>query len=220
VTPTMLMKKRTAKPVFIHISKNAGTSIVKSAGKAIVVAGHRTAASWLAEQGDGAALFAVVRNPFDRVVSEYFYRKRRYEAGEKNPHLANLTKSFEDWVVATFRDGEFRTKAFFNETGVRYNADNLVGETLIWFLPQVRWVDSSAGERLVQHLLRYETLNEDWARFASAHQLHGGLTFRNSSNREQDFRPYYSPRTRALVDAYFHEDLAAFDYSFTPRSSA
>ena len=207
MTPTMLMKKRTAKPVFIHISKNAGTSIVKSAGKAIVVAGHRTAASWLAEQGDGAALFAVVRNPFDRVVSEYFYRKRRYEAGEKNPHLANLTKSFEDWVVATFRDGEFRTKAFFNETGVRYNADNMVGETLIWFLGE--------GSNAVMG-----TLNEDWARFASAHQLHGGLTFRNSSNREQDFRPYYSPRTRALVDAYFHEDLAAFDYSFTPRSSA
>ena len=59
------------KPVFIHVSKNGGTSIVESAGDQIVNAGHRTASSWLAEHGDDALLFAVVRHPYERVASEY-----------------------------------------------------------------------------------------------------------------------------------------------------
>ena len=90
------------RPVFIHISKNAGTSIVSSAGDRIVNAGHRTAASWVAEHGSEAPLFSAVRHPYDRVLSEYHYRRRRWEGGENNPHLTNLSLPFDEWVIATY----------------------------------------------------------------------------------------------------------------------
>ncbi len=206
--------RRPLKPVFIHISKNAGTSIIKSARRAIVVAGHRTAASWVAENGHDAPIFAVVRNPFDRVVSEYFFRKRRFSAGEDNPHLANLYRPFDDWVTATFRDGEFRTSAFFARTGVRFNANNMVGDTLIWFLPQTQWIGGADGEVLVDDILRYEHLGSDWTRFSGKHRIRRGLGHRNPSPREKGYQHYYSSRTRTIIEEYFRADLDLLDYQF------
>lgn len=201
-------------PVFIHISKNAGTSVRRAAGTSIRVAGHRTAASWVAEHGGQDLLFAVHRNPFDRVVSEYFYRRGRYLAGEMNPHLANLGKSFDDWVVSTYNDGEFRIREFFELHGVPYNAHNMIGDCLIWFLPQTRWLTDGSGEFLVEETLRYETLEQDWRRFARRHGINEQLVRQNTSNRKRDYRVYYRPRSREVVREYFRSDFEAFGYAF------
>lgn len=206
------------KPVFIHISKNAGSSIASSAAGRIINAGHRTAASWLRENGgdsgDGHRLFAVIRNPFDRVVSEYFYRKRRHDAGDSDPHLANLDLSFEDWVLATFRDGAFRTRAFFEATGIAFNERNMIEDRLIWFVPQMEWLGDGQGRLLVTDLLRFENLKWDWSHYAEKHALNRGLARRNASPRGRDYRPHYSDEARELVARYYREDLEAFGYVF------
>jgi len=202
------------KPVFVHINKNAGTSIKRAAGNAIRIAGHRTAASWIAEYGRSAPLFAVLRNPFDRVVSEYLYRRRRFLRGETNPHLANLSKPFDEWVFSTFRDGEYRTKAFFEAHGVPYRKSNMIGDCLIWFLPQTAWIGGDDGEILVDEILRHEALDQDWSRFAMKYGITKTLAHLNASEREQDYRAYYSPRSRAVVEEYFSTDLATFGYTF------
>jgi len=202
------------KPVFVHISKSAGTSIRNTAGSSIRVAGHRTAASWVAEHGRAAPLFTVHRNPFDRVVSEYFYRRRRFLGGENSPHLSNLGKTFEEWVVSTFRDGEYRTMTFFKASGVPYNSYNMIGDCLIWSLPQTRWISSEDGEILVDEFLRYENLEDDWNRFAMKYEIGARLAHHNASRRERNYRSYYSPRTRELVQEYFRADLETFGYEF------
>lgn len=202
------------KAVFIHISKNAGTSIVKSAGRAITVAGHRTATNWISENGHDAPLFAVVRNPFDRVVSEFLYRQRRYISGEKSPHLANLHKPFEEWVTETFRDDQFRTRAFFERTGIHFNPNNMVGNVLIWFLTQRQWITNTSGETLVDHILRYEHFEKDWAILTRKYRFKKSLGYHNPSRREGDYQQYYSPGTRKIIEDYFQDDLKLFDYKF------
>jgi hypothetical protein len=202
------------RPVFIHVSKNAGNSIAAAAGVRIVNAGHRTAASWVRENGGGSPMFAVVRNPFDRVVSEYSFRRRRYERGETNPHLANLDKSFEEWTIATFRDGEFRTRAFFEDRGIAFNQRNMVDGCLLWFVPQVRWLGDDRGKLLPMEILRFEDLESDWAAFARMYGIPTALPRRNPSARAPDYREYYSDMTRALVGEYYREDLEAFGYEF------
>ena len=202
------------KPVFIHVSKNAGKSIVATGGAHIISAGHRTASSWIEAKGSTHRLFAVVRNPFDRVVSEYFYRRHRYEGGESNPHLANLDKSFEGWTLATYRDGEYRTRSFFDATGVPYNDRNMIGDRLIWFLPQLEWLGDPEGGVVVADLLRFETLEDDWTRFAERNGLPLELAHRNSSARSRDYRGYYTDETRAVVTEYYRQDLDAFGYRF------
>ena len=202
------------KPVFVHISKNAGTSIKNTAGASIRVAGHRTAENWLAENGQSAPLFAVVRNPFDRVVSEYFYRRNRLRGGEKNPHLSNLTKPFDEWVASTYRDGEYRSRHFLEAHEVPYNEFNMIGDCLIWFLPQTLWITGKDGKILVDEILRYETLTDDWNRFSGKFGINRVLAQHNVSKRSRDYRSYYSPYSREIVQAYFQPDLETFDYPF------
>ncbi len=202
------------KPVFVHISKNAGTSITNTAGASIRVAGHRTAENWITENGQSAPLFAVVRNPFDRVVSEYFYRRKRFVGGEENPHLSNLGKPFDEWVISTYHDGEYRSRRFLEAHGIPYNRFNMIDDCLIWFLPQTLWVADKDGEILVDDILRYETLADDWNRFSKKFGISRVLAQHNVSKRSRDYRCYYSPRTREIVQAYFRADLEAFDYTF------
>ncbi len=203
-----------SRPVFIHVSKNAGNSIIAAAGHHVVNAGHRTAASWIREKGDSGPIFAVIRNPFDRVVSEYLFRKRRYDQGEKNPHLSNLHKSFEDWTISTFRDEELRTRAFFEDNGIAFNERNMIDDCLLWFLPQVYWLGDEQGRPLLPAILRFENLENDWSTFAKKYAIPGELPRRNASVRVPDYRQYYSGFTRDLVGDYYREDLEAFGYTF------
>lgn len=202
------------KPVFIHISKNAGTSIVNSAADNIVVAGHRPAASWVASHGRESPLFAVIRNPYDRVFSEYRFRRRRYEAGERNTHLSILGHSFEDWALATYRDGVFRTRSFFDQTDFEYNRQNMVDDTLIWFVSQCRWLYDEAGQNLAEDLLRYESLESDWSRFTKKHGFACALQHLNASLGNPDLRDRYSKQTRELIYDYYREDFDAFGYPY------
>jgi hypothetical protein len=200
------------KPVFIHVSKNGGTSVVRSAGDHIVSAGHRTAASWVAEHGRPGPLFAVVRHPYQRVASEYAYRRRRRMAGERNPHLSNLDKPIEEWVVSTFVGDEYRTRAFFERTGEPYNPVNLVGDSLIWFVPQTRWLCDDAGDLLVDELLRFETLDRDWHRFSKAHGFECRLAHANASPGSGELADRLDRRTRGIIVNHFREDFEVFGY--------
>lgn len=202
------------KPVFIHISKNAGTSIIASAADKIVVAGHQPATRWVASQGRKSPLFAVIRNPYDRVFSEYRYRRRRYEAGEKNTHLSILDHSFEDWVLATYRDGVFRTQSFFDQTGFEYNRQNMVDDSLIWFVSQCRWLCDENGQNLAEDLLHYESLASDWTRFTKKHRFECALRHLNASPGRSDTREQYSKQTRDLISDYYRDDFEAFGYAY------
>lgn len=202
------------KPVFIHISKNAGTSLIASAKDNIVVAGHQTAASWLTDNGSAHSLFAVIRNPYDRVFSEYRYRKERASSGEKNPHLANLNKSFCDWVVSTFRDGEFRTDSFFQKTGIPFNARNMIDGSLIWFIPQTRWLCDKSGKCLAGDVLRFENLDTDWKKFSKKHEFDCDLQHRNASTADLHPKQQYTQEMRDLIFEYYREDFDAYGYPY------
>ncbi len=148
----------------------------------------------------------------DRVVSEYCYRRRRFESGEANPHLVNLAQPFDDWVSATYERGDFRTQAFFDETGASFNARNMVDGNLIWFLPQRRWLCDVQGMMLADHVLRFETLEADWRQFAEAFDINTSLAHINASPAPAQVLDRFSQRVRDVVFEYFREDFETFGY--------
>ena len=90
----------------------------------------------------------------------------------------------------------------------------MVGESLRWFLPQCDWVAVENRVLLVDELLRYETLEEDWNEFSARFGLNAELAHRNVSREERDYRSYYSSRWYDVVCEYYKDDLDAFGYSF------
>lgn len=130
----------------------------------------------------------LVRNPWDRAVSYYHWLR---------------AQSFAHPAVGLARAHDF--SGFLNHpqttTGFR-----------LW--PYSAWMRDRSGTERATLYARLEALTEDLAPF-EAHLGFGlRLTRANSSDRDRDWRPYYSDRDAALVADMCSEDISRFRYHF------
>ena len=101
IKPIPLRQASNGPFIFIHINKTAGTSIGRAIG--LPVKDHLTATEVIARIGldkwNSAYKFTVVRNPWDKVVSHYDYRRKKNKT-----EIASRNISFSDWVIMTYGD--------------------------------------------------------------------------------------------------------------------
>ena len=116
--------------VFIHINKNAGTSIGKAIG--LPIKNHLTAKEVIARIGqdkwNNAYKFTFVRNPWDKAVSLYEYRRKKDKT-----KIASLGILFSDWVKMTY--GEEKDFSYYNARA---------------FQPQVDWLKDNEGNVILK----------------------------------------------------------------------
>jgi hypothetical protein len=137
--------------------------------------------------------FALVRNPWDYVVSMYHYLRQALpdEQGFLNrdhPDLAYLVRqcdTFEDFV---------RLMPMFELDMTSYFADQ-------------------HGNELMDDIGRYENLEADFARLCERVGINAQLPRLNTSSRGA-YRDYYTAETKSLVARHFSRDIERFDYSF------
>lgn len=178
--------------LFIHINKTGGRSIETALG---CVYEHKTARQKRREMGAEVwadkFTFAFVRNPWDRVVSQYSYRHR---TGQEEHVGRDL--SFDAWVRAVYGEQE-----------------KPVGANDVLFLPQSDWVTDEAGEYLVDFVGRFERFEDDFQHVCDRIGVTKSLPHKNKSSRGH-YRTYYTDETAGIVARYFAEDIDRFDYSF------
>jgi hypothetical protein len=151
--------------------------------------------------------FAVVRNPFDRLVSWYamFQHKtidKTQIAQEKHPQL---------WDIGNRVEAAFDEHVQSFDDFIHLPPEGLFAR---FHVPQCAFVCAEDGRLLVDQILRFETLAADFAAFAHTIGLDASLPRSNASQRDQDYRRYYTPALRDLVTARFQEDLDVFGYAF------
>jgi hypothetical protein len=152
--------------------------------------------------------FSVVRNPFDRLVSWYWMLKlRSFE--EANP---DIIETEGDKVNFALIDELNKQAATFEEF-VHLPENHSSGLFKRFFFNQLDFISDSNGI-IVDHVLRFENLQDDFAGFASAQGISGQLTHMNKTPREADYRRYYNDTTRQLISERFRRDLNYFDYRF------
>ncbi|MAX54374.1 MAG: hypothetical protein CL537_02480 [Alcanivoracaceae bacterium] len=186
------------KCIFIHVPKTAGTSV----GEAIFGNGRTGHFGWeiyracSKKKFDDYFKFAFVRNPYDRVVSSFYYLSQggKSEADKKffEEYLSGA-KDFEDFVM------------------------NYLGSPVVmsWghFRPQADYlVDYSSGKVMVDWLGRLESINEDFAFLREKFNCLD-IEVKNKSQRN-DFRTYYSenPAIAEKIHEIYAKDFEYFGY--------
>lgn len=203
--------------IFIHIPKNAGQSVEAAFGRKWVPPHARSpenAHLWPDSQSRHTPLraftkdldlsiyrsFAIVRNPWDRMVSSYKYELKLAKAGlgshRPNRKLLADGASFADYVAHSEK-----TTAFLR--------------------PQLDWIRLKDKPLGVTHLLRFESLEQDFTRMA----LEVGLPFSrlphiNKTAASAHYSAYYDEHTRRMVSELYARDIATFGYVFENVSSA
>jgi len=139
-------------------------------------------------EGDGFE-FALVRNPFDRLVSVYVNKVVSRNRGLPAPFYE--TRCFAEFVDVLLKceqgpglDGHIR--------------------------PQYQFLIGSRIERLG----RYERINEDWSRACEAFGRRLELSVNNPSDGRSDYRSYYTPELAEKVAGYYARDLELYGYEF------
>ncbi len=191
--------------IFIHIPKNAGTSIRSALG--LRGGGHRPwryHATGQPQIWRQYTSFAVVRNPWDRAVSAYHHATMQDSHWHKRQSL-----SHPDYRVLADKSFEECLSILCHQPG------RLSHES---WLDQTHWIvdaESPEGTIMVETLLRYETLADDFAKLCRRLRIDcDALPTLNRSQRSQDYRSHYTEQTRKMVEQLYAADIRTFGYSF------
>ncbi len=137
--------------------------------------------------------FSVVRNPWDRVVSMYHYRRKI--AGS-----IPETWSFRDYVFA-LAEATPKTE-YFKFQGYRFgNSDFLLGDN---------------GEILVDFIARYEnrSLDLDFIGRRLNMDSFKDVHINKGKPKYAHFSEFYDVDTREIIQKLYSKDIELFDYKF------
>ncbi|MCG3119056.1 MAG: hypothetical protein ALAOOOJD_01384 [bacterium] len=177
---------------FIHINKTGGSSIEQALGLNF---GHRTALEKISELGKDTwkklFSFAIVRNPWDRVVSHYHYRVMTNQTA-----LGTKAVDFNEWVKLAYGDN---APEYYNKPKM--------------FMPQWHWLIDENGKQAVNFIGRFENLQADFAKICLLLNREAELPHLKKSDRG-DYRQYYNDASLAIVGRWFQTDIEKFGYQF------
>ncbi|QDU36901.1 Sulfotransferase family protein [Maioricimonas rarisocia] len=132
--------------------------------------------------------FAVVRNPWDRMVSLYHYLKR--------------TEKYAEICPDTF-------EAFLDDIDAQVSWT----QQLRSLRTQRSYLADADGRMICDRIARFETLAQDFEAITQRLGIDARLPHVNRSNHDAYVR-YYTPRSRECVARWYRQDIDEFGYTF------
>jgi len=188
--------------IFIHIPKTAGMAIasaigIKSAsGKIDPKHFKGFEIKNILERNndsiDNYFTFAFTRNPWDRLLSLYFYCHKGSEMFGMKKRRFN--GSFEDFCRMAYSEQYFRNYAIYP----------------LHYIPQVRFIDGAK----IDFVGKFENLQEDFNTVCDKIRIpQKKLPHKNKSGHKH-YTEYYNDETRAIVAEKYAKDIERFGYEF------
>jgi len=175
------------KLIFIHVIKTAGVS-VETLFEQEYTHDHRTALDYQDILGDEEYKryfsFTITRNPWDKMVSQYFYNAFNWVP--KNT-------SFKEYIKR-FGNGEQITR--FSPFHLPYITDEN-GEIIVDYIGRFEALDETM--RVVSKAIGSEYL---------------ALPHMNKTTRNKDYTEYYDDESREIIEQLFKTEIALFNYEF------
>lgn len=209
--------------LFIHIPKCAGDSIrellLSSAnGGSQFLRKHSANADaerMMGEEINRFTAFAVVRNPFDQVVSFYEHLRKPLRMSPEEiarQYPGTGSRLLPVWASELAMRLEFPD--FVREV---YPAAHDERPQAAWFGDLFSWLTSVDGNPAPVRVLRFERLREDFSKLAADLGLEGELPWRNASGDpipRTVYRAHYDSASRGIIEARFAPTLRLFGYHF------
>tara|TARA_S200002703_G_scaffold12433_1_gene11047 strand:+ start:172 stop:813 length:642 start_codon:yes stop_codon:yes gene_type:complete len=183
--------------IYNKIAKVAGTSIFRKFlqpkyKKTIFYKGHpEEYKQWMCtltdEKFQKYFKFGFVRNPWDKMVSSYFYFKS----------LGQINCKFEDYVLKDIYKTANRTVQVHN-----------LPQHIVFFYE---------NENLYDFIGKYEDLEQGFKFICEKLKIEKGINLpmsNKSKGREKGYTQYYTQKTKEKVEFDFKIDIELFDYKF------
>tara|TARA_Y100000310_G_scaffold345437_1_gene465022 strand:- start:1848 stop:2489 length:642 start_codon:yes stop_codon:yes gene_type:complete len=204
--------------IFVHINRTAGTSVEtvlypfcrdywQHEHISVLLKKRKPSVKYFS--------FAIVRNPWTRILSNYLYNCKR-------GHATVADKSFKEYLKIFLIDKYSR----------RLNR--------LWYNSCFNWITDENDNILVDVIIRFENLDEGWLNvvklldlgsdvlqrlgskwqnYILARQKETGqqwifLPHRNRLGRKVDWKTYYDGESIEMVREHFSADIDAFGYSY------
>jgi hypothetical protein len=140
--------------------------------------------------------FAVVRNPWDRLVSTLAWTDQKWARGEEltAAQFNDKVQQAHTALRAAMASGDWRSLSQH-------------------FYPQCTFIWDAQRRSLVDFVGRYEDLQTSWRQIRERLGVTADLPVRMKSHH-RDYRDYYTPETRRLVGDMYALDVQMFNYEF------
>ncbi len=140
--------------------------------------------------------FAVIRNPWDRVVSRYFFAKKVIEVEKKEPVGKHKIDSFEHFLEERF---EWADKPYMWHRAIRG-----------WY-PAFDHVSDEKGN-LRCDMMRFDKLNEDLCKYFNIPSMTGP---RNVTGvNKGTYKDIYTSETIQIVADWYKKDIDFWGFDF------
>lgn len=199
--------------IFIHVPKNAGTSVSKGFG--LETSYHITVKEYINALGkdtyEDMLSFAFVRNPFSRFLSLYNYARmdESYYHSAIHPEKA---------IYGKHMDYDILKPASIEEAAILLKEGKLVhNPPHTQWNPQCFWLKDQENNLNVKYLGRFEDVDFHLRNLTQllGVKLKGNLSKTNvSSQTSNNYKNIISQETRAILEEYYKEDFEAFNYDF------
>ena len=141
--------------------------------------------------------FAVVRDPYSRLLSDYFWRQ---------PHLQLPVPEFP--TLEAFLDA-IPKDINSNWTEHIQNADQNRANFLIHVRPQYQYILDFHGNTIVDDILRFENLDTEIERIFNRYELRNNKIVRPQT---RNLKEYYDRSTLNIVNELYEKDFQEFSY--------
>ena len=210
-----LMVNEEKKFIFIHIPKTGGSSIEKALG--LKGFQHDTHAFYSDEKYGQYFKFTVVRNPWDKVVSDYEWMINNYIF--LNGFAVPCPKVKEVFVGRGFN--------FFVKALLEYDYLDLVNEKpeLVnyrsekWFhmhfaSHRQRQLDFLQPIEKINFIAKFENLQSDFDKICGMINLPKQILPHKNKTRRKQYKDYYDEESYNLVKKFYEKDIDYFSYTF------
>lgn len=172
------------KMLFIHINRTGGTTIESLFGEPVW--DHRTLEEYLTDDPFLISYFkfAVVRNPWEKEVSDWFHHKK----------VKGVDMSFEDY----FKQPEFTP---FHPM-YKFHSN------------QFNWLLDKTSNYGVDYVIRFEKFDEDLKKLLWVMGIKPTEIPKVNSTQHLHYKEYYTTKLADIVFTNYMDDITYFGYSF------